>query len=765
MPHPSHRPVRSFALGAFGALAALATAGRAQEPVPGGAPGTSKPATKPATPEAPEEDCCHAPVAPLAGALPMDRKSVKLREIADKLNRSHAPFFGEQALRDGEAQVAKIDASTAPADEMQRRTRYGELLTQYGWYAEAIEQYTRVHELAEASDDARTVRQMLKELGIASMRLGERANCVKRHNADSCLFPLKDGAIHVERTGSEQAIGYFTELLQSTPRDNGTAWLLNVAAMTLGTYPDAVPKRWRIPPERLVSEHELPRMPDRARELGLSGTNRAGGSVMDDLDGDGRLDLVVSSMDTRTRLRVWLQREPGKFEECGEALGLGGQLGGLQLFHLDADNDGRLDLLVQRGGWMGKSGEIPNSLLIQQKDGTFVDRTQEAGIEIAAPSQSAAFADIDLDGDLDLFLGYEGAGDRYPSKLFRNRGDGTFEDATQKLGIRSCGFVKGCVFGDYDRDGFPDLYVSTMNGPNRLYQNQRGEKFVDVAPALGVTEPIDSFSSFFFDYDQDGWLDLYASGYPNIDRVGATGAYWIAGEKRCELNKLYRNNRLGGFDDVTEEVGLDRVAFPMGSSFGDVDGDGYPEIYLATGAPDYATLFPNAMYRNDRGQRFQEVTSATGTGHLQKGHGVSFGDLDGDGDEDLFVQTGGAYADDTFVNACYENPRSGRHWLTVVTRGTTSNRSGLGARLRLRIAEPSGERDLYAVVGLCSSFGGNSFQEEFGLGDATRIVELEVEWPASRTTQRFTDVPLDTRIVVVEGEAKMAPLTRSALRE
>ena len=751
----SGRPIRPLALGAvaFGAYALPATA---QEPAP-------QPAPQPAP--AAQHDCCHEPVPALVGELPMDRKSVKLREIADRLNRSAAPFFGEQALRDLEVQVAKIDATTGAAEVVRRRSRYGQMLTQYGYYEEAIEQFTLAKEVAEASDDPRSVRQMLKELGIAAMRLGERANCVKRHNADSCLFPLKDGAIHVERSGSELAIGYFTELLQTAPRDSGTAWLLNVAAMTLGTYPDAVPKRWRIPPERLASEHELPRMPDRARELGFSGANRAGGSVMDDIDGDGRLDLVVSSMDTRTRLRVWLQREAGKFEECGEALGLGGQLGGLQLFHLDADNDGRLDLLVQRGGWMGKSGEIPNSLLIQQPDGTFVDRTLEAGIEIAAPSQAAAFADVDLDGDLDLFLGFEGAGDKYPSKLFRNKGDGTFEDATQKMGVRSCGFVKGCAFGDYDRDGYPDLYVSTMNGPNRLFQNQRGEKFVDVAPALGLTEPIDSFSCFFFDYDQDGWLDLYASGYPNIDRPGATGAYWIEGEKRCELNKLYRNNRLGGFEDVTEAVGLDRVAFPMGSSFGDVDGDGYPEIYLATGAPDYATLFPNSMYRNDRGQRFQDVTAATGTGHLQKGHGVAFGDLDGDGDEDLFVQTGGAYADDTFVNAYYENPRRGRHWLTVVTRGTTSNRCGLGTRLRVRIAEPAGERDLHAVVGLCSSFGGNSFQEEFGLGDATRIVELEVEWPASRTTQLFTDVPLDARIEVVEGHAQVQPLARSAMRD
>ncbi len=713
----------------------------------------------------PGDDCCHAPPPARKGPMPTDRKSVLLREIADRLSRSSAPFFGEQMLRDFEEKVRGITAATSQEQEIQWRSKYGDLLTQYGFYDEAIEQFELALALAEQHDDARNSRQLLKDLGIAAMRLGERSNCVARHNQDSCLFPLKDGAIHLDRVGSERAIGYFTRLLERAPRDYATMWLLNIAAMTLGTYPDAVPEKWRIPPERLRSEHELPRMLDCGKAHGFTGANRAGGSILDDIDGDGRIDVVVSSMDTRTPLRLWLQREGGRFEEVAEAVGLSGQLGGLHLFHFDADNDGRMDLLVQRGGWMGKAGEIPNSLLMQQADGTFVDRTREAGIEIAAPSQSAAFADIDLDGDLDLFLGYEGAGDRYPSKLFLNRGDGTFEDFTRKAGIRDCGFVKGCIFGDYDRDGFPDLYVSTMNGANHLFQNERGQKFVDVAPALRVDQPIDSFSSMFLDYDNDGWLDLYASGYPNIDRVGAMGAWYISGEKRCEVNKLYRNNHLGGFEDVTEQVGLDRIAFPMGSSFGDVDGDGFPDLYLATGAPDYSTLFPNVLYRNAGGQRFEDVTSVTGTGHLQKGHGVSFADVDGDGDQDLFVQTGGAYADDTFINAYFENPGHGTRWLTVKLRGVTSNRYGLGARLRVRIAEAAGERDVYAVVGTCSSFGGNSFQEEFGLAQATRIVELEVEWPASRTTQLFKEVPLDAQVLVVEGEAALREVARGAARD
>jgi hypothetical protein len=207
---------------------------------------------------------------------------------------------------------------------------------------------------------------------------------------------------------------------------------------------------------------------------------------------------------------------------------------------------------------------------------------------------------------------------------------------------------------------------------------------------------------------------------------------------------------------VTRARGLDRVAFPMGCNFGDVDNDGWSDLYLATGDPEFTSLWPNVMYRNDGGKRFQDVTAATDTGHLQKGHGVSFADLDDDGDQDLFVKMGGAFKDDGAADCLFENPGHGNHWLTVRLIGHKSNRFGVGARIRAQIVEPgSGERSVYAFVGMNSSFGGNSLQEEMGLGKATRITELEVDWPTSDTTQKFHDVPLDRTIVVDEEQSKI----------
>jgi tetratricopeptide (TPR) repeat protein len=739
---PTKPLLESLAIGALFFLAPMAVG--AQDP----------PAPVEKTTDAP---CCHEGLdADPSAPLPMDRKSVLLREIARKILASEAPFLGEGRLAAVERKLERLDPATSAQERVQLLFDRGEELLALGRIEEAVEAF-RAGADAAPEGDARARQQSLRHLGLAWLRLGEQRNCVSNHNEDSCLLPIAAAAVHRDRLGSENAIRCFEESLKKSRRDNGVVWLLNVAHMTLGTWPDGVPEQWRIPTKAFAPEFDLPRMHDVAAREGFTAKTRAGGAIMDDFDGDGRLDLLVSSMDPSIRLRLYLQQPDGKFVDVAVKAGLGGQLGGLQVFHFDANNDGRLDILVQRGAWLGRFGEVPNSLLIQQEDGTFVDRTKEAGIEIAAPSQAAAYGDVDNDGDLDLFLGYEDTNtSRYESRMFRNRGDGTFEDVTRASGVVNCGFVKGCAMGDYDGDRLPDLYVSTMNGDNHLFRNLGDCRFADVARKLGVNGPKDSFSSFFFDYDDDGDLDLWASGYPTGDRVASMAVFYKDGVVRCEVNCLYENDGKGGFVDATERVRLSRVAYPMGSSFGDVDNDGYPDLYLATGAPDFSTLFPNVMYRNGDdgagGRVFQDVTIATDTGHLQKGHGVAFGDLDGDGDQDMFVKLGGALKDDAFRDALYENPGHGNHWLTVRLTGVKSNRFGVGARVKATIEEDGKSRSVCAFVGMNSSFGGNSLQEEMGLGKASRILELEVYWPTSDTTQRFTEVPLDRIVRVVEGE-------------
>ena len=178
----------------------------------------------------------------------------------------------------------------------------------------------------------------------------------------------------------------------------------------------------------------------------------------------------------------------------------------------------------------------------------------------------------------------------------------------------------------------------------------------------------------------------------------------------------------------------------MGANYGDLDNDGWLDFYLGTGEPTLWVVVPNQMLRNVGGQTFTDVTFAGGFGHLQKGHGVAFGDLDNDGDQDLFHQLGGFYVGDAFSNALFENPGSEAAWITLRLVGTEANRFGVGARIQVRVTGPRGERSIHLLAGSGGSFGGSSMQQEIGLGDAERIDEITLRWPGSGTVQHFTEV-------------------------
>jgi hypothetical protein len=190
----------------------------------------------------------------------------------------------------------------------------------------------------------------------------------------------------------------------------------------------------------------------------------------------------------------------------------------------------------------------------------------------------------------------------------------------------------------------------------------------------------------------------------------------------------------------------------MGSNFGDLDNDGFPEFYLGTGYPYYEGLMPNLMYRNRSGERFADVTTAGGFGHVQKGHGVVFADLDNDGDQDVFEQIGGAFPGDAFGNVLFENPGFDNHWIKLRLVGVRSNRFGVGARIRADVIENGRPRSIHVRIGSGGSFGGNPLRAEIGLGQAARIELLEIYWPTSDWTQRFENVAVDQWLEITEGD-------------
>jgi hypothetical protein len=216
------------------------------------------------------------------------------------------------------------------------------------------------------------------------------------------------------------------------------------------------------------------------------------------------------------------------------------------------------------------------------------------------------------------------------------------------------------------------------------------------------------------------------------------------------------------FEDKTKEAGLDIVFAAMGSNFGDFDNDGFLDFYLGTGAPDFELLVPNRMFKNVEGRRFAEITASSGTGNLQKGHGVACADWDRDGDVDLFIEMGGASQSDRYHNILFQNPGQGNHWLSLKLMGTKSNRAAIGARIKVVTA---GDHPLtiYRHVSSGSSWGANPLEQHLGLAKAERIALLEIHWPMSGTTQVFRDIAANQAIQVTEREDHYRVLDRKPI--
>jgi hypothetical protein len=691
--------------------------------------------------------------------------ALNLRDICQaKLNSERSAFLSA----DGYLSSLKKSADTRPFQlEMAAlHNELGQIYSYRGEMPQAIENFEAAYQLLLSAlprhPEFAADKPFQEEiLGIAHLRSGEVDNCLRNHNAENCIFPLSTSAQHRVKTGAEKAIEYFKLHLRQKPDNLEVRWLLNLAYQALGKYPQAVPPAYLIPPAALTSKDRIAKFPDVAASLGLDAISGAGGAIIDDFDNDGFFDVVISSVDSCQSLRYFHNNGNGSFTDLSAKAKLSEQIGGINCTQTDYNNDGWLDIFVMRGGW-----EYPmrNSLLRNNGDGTFSDVTTESGLLSSEHrTHSAAWADYDNDGWLDIFIGHE----QTPSRLFRNNGNGTFTDATEKAGVGRTAFTKGTTWGDYDNDGFADLYVSNYGEPNFLYHNNRNGTFTEIGAQSGVDKPLMSFPTWFCDYDNDGWLDIFVASFvPSVTEI-ARG--YLGMPAQAETMKLYHNTGDGKFQDVTSAIGLSRVLPAMGANFGDLDNDGFLDFYVGTGAPSYTALVPNFMFRNKAGKSFADVTSATGTGHLQKGHGVAFGDLDNDGDQDLFVNVGGFIPGDQYNKVLFANPTrmpgstTGNNWIALKLIGSKTNRAAVGAKIRLTVSEAQGKKSLrYREITSGGSFGASSLTQHIGLGMAKQIDALEIWWPASNTRQTFNHVSVNQLLEVTEGEPQFVVRPRSS---
>ena len=696
------------------------------------------------------------------------RMAERLEKIAAEADPMQNPFLNRRASeifrQQFEGALTNSAQPTPPERLVGLHFKYAYELLHAGESARAVEQFTALHEFISSNrlvldnDKATTLRM---NWVMAHLRLGEQENCLSNHTTDSCLMPIRPGGFHKYPRGSQGAIRLLLEHLEKEPKDLRATWLLNLAYMTLGQHPAGVPPKYLIPPKVFVSEYEIKRFPDIARGLGLDLNTLAGSVVMDDFDNDGLLDLMISSMGLRDQLRLFRNTGDGTFKERTAEAGLIGEIGGLNMVQADYNNDGHIDVFVLRGAWFEKQGHHPDSLLRNNGNGTFDDVTEEAGLLSFRPSQTGTWFDFNNDGWIDLFIGNETVpGDTNHCELFRNNGDGTFTECAARFGIDALGLIKSVHSGDFNNDGWPDLYVSCRGQPNYLYRNEGPQspdrspqgawRFTNVAPALQVSSPVFSFPSWFYDYDNDGWLDLFSCSY-GVNNVAIIAADYLGLQHGAERPRLYRNNADGTFSDVTKAAGLNRMLLGMAGNFGDLDNDGFLDMYLGTGAPDLTMLIPNRLMRNNGG-RYQDVTTSANVGNIQKGHGIAFGDLDHDGDQDIYTVIGGAYEGDIYFNALYENPGHGNDWLKLKLVGVKSNRAAIGARIKVTVETPSGKRAIHKTVNSGATFGASPLRQEIGLGNANRIDQVEIWWPTSGIRQTVTQLEKNRAYTIREGE-------------
>jgi hypothetical protein len=504
-------------------------------------------------------------------------------------------------------------------------------------------------------------------------------------------------------------------------------------------------------------------------------TMSGGGIALFDCDNDGRLDIVVVNDSTIDQYKkggdplITLYRQDGQlptihFSDITKSAGLTAKGWGTGIAVGDFDNDGLPDLYV--------TGYGHNVLYHNLGNCKFEDVTTKAGVPGGGFSEGAAWADYDRDGNLDLFVaryvntdvnhlpdpsrsfgGYKGVLVELPDAmegetdlLFHNRGDGTFEEVSSSAGVHDAAKLHGMgvIWGDYDNDGWPDLYVTNDGGWSYLYHNRGDGTFEDVGipmgPGLGpFGQSYGNMAADFGDFDRDGKLDLFVARFGN------------------QPASLYRN-RGNQFIDVADKAGLRSNTTAMvkwGTGFGDFDNDGWPDIVLANG--NFSSLLdalpnevryaePLQLFRNRGDGTFEEIADAAGLndGPLQSRRGTALGDINNDGNLDLIVFNV-AGPPSVFLN----ETRNSNHRVLLRLIGARSNRGAVGARVRVTTATMS-QMDEVRAGGSYNST--NDTRLHFGLGKDAIISSVEVWWP-SGLHQEFTEIRADAVYEITEGNA------------
>ena len=559
------------------------------------------------------------------------------------------------------------------------------------------------------------------------------------------------GTSHYRAGEFEDAASIFYQVVQQRPTPV-SRWLLKVA---LDQFKGALPPL----PKSALFDRAAPRFDpanppliafeDMAPKLGVNRFDGNGTCSWGDYDGDGDLDLFLAG--SGTFMAVY-RNDGGKFIEVTAQTGLGNVPSGYSLNLVDYDNDGRLDLYISYNGW---SGPMKNRLY-RNTGAVFEDVSSRSGADDPGSGFVSLWGDLDNDGWLDFAVANGVIKEGSVPQIYRNNRDGTFKNVSREAGLNeppTHGAI-GIALGDYDLDGDLDLLINGLEpAPNRLYRNEGNWRFTEISRQAGIIQPVhNGFVCFFFDYNNDGHPDILTTSLAAWEAVveGLTKGYSPAGKQAMhpDASRLFRNNKNGTFTDVTFEAGLYYPMGVMGAGVADVDNDGCLDLYFGVGDPQLSRLEPNRFFRNNCDGTFTDLTDLAGFQRPgNKGHGVTFADIDEDGDLDIYAQLGGHYPGDHAYNAFYRNLRGNRnHWLQVDLKATRSNRNAIGTRIVLK----SGDLTVHREVKGSEGFGAtNPYRQHFGLGKRSKIDSLEIRWPSGQWL-KFEQLDADQLVEVSE---------------
>jgi enediyne biosynthesis protein E4 len=500
-----------------------------------------------------------------------------------------------------------------------------------------------------------------------------------------------------------------------------------------------------------------------------------------DFDGDGFEDVFVT--DSKLGGKNHLYRNNGSFtftdvaEQAGVANGNDDKNATADSLWFDFNNDGKPDLLVTRFGH--------NQLFQNLGNGKFKDVSRAAGIDGYKNAITAIAFDYDRDGKLDLFVGsyfqpinifnpesprffpesFETANNGGGVTVYHNNGNGTFTDVTKKVGLTTSGWTLDLGHADADNDGFDDLYVACDFGTDRFFHNNGNGTFTDITEKSIGIDSKKGMNVDWGDFDNDGLLDIYVTN--------------ITDDYMREGNFLWHNNGNLTFSDVSRETGTSETGWGWGAKFFDYDNDGWLDLYVMNGwvsagkesyVPDIFEMvtkpgidFADArnwppmgnkslsgyekkkLFHNDKGQIFKDEAKRHGLDSVRDGRGIAIADFDNDGKLDMFAANASS---EPFLYRT--TSPTGNHWVDFALEGTKSNRTAVGAQVRLKAG---GLTRLQFISGGNSFAGQSSSRVHFGLGELAKIDQIEVRWPAGER-EVFTGLAVDKLQKIVEGSSK-----------